>query len=101
MVPVVARCGSGAGKFRRELLGSAVCNTPEAHRLAGLVALCGGWTVQIAVHAAVRAGEDWQAAAAAEVRRLAEERVRRAGGVLRVGAVGAGLGWDWVGGGVA
>jgi hypothetical protein len=70
------------GKFRLALLGSTVCNTPEAHKLAAQVARGGGWTVQMAIAAALQAGRDWRPGAAEARQRMAEAANRLRGEAL-------------------
>jgi hypothetical protein len=65
------------GPFRRVLLGSTVCNTPDAHRLAAKVARVGGWPILLAVDAAKQAGQDWRPAVAEARRRLADDADRQ------------------------
>jgi hypothetical protein len=67
------------GAFRRALLGSAVCNTPDTHRLAAKVERAGGWPILLAVDAAKRAGQDWRPAVAEARRRLADDADRLRG----------------------
>src|SRR5208283_535802 len=76
---------TGEGPFRRGLMGSTVCNTPAAHQLAALVERAGGWTVHMAIDAALQAGKDWRPAAEEARRRLADEanRLRARLGPLR------------------
>jgi len=64
------------GPFRRALLGSTVCNTPDAHRLAAKVERAGGWPILLAVDAAKQAGQDWRPAVAEARRRMADDADR-------------------------
>jgi hypothetical protein len=65
------------GSFRRTLLSTTVCNTPEADKVAANAERSGGWPVIIAAAEANRAGLDWRPTAATARQRLADEANRQ------------------------
>ena len=81
LVRFAAQAHKGRGR-RMALLGSTVGNTPAAHKLAAQVARAGGWTVQMAIAAALQAGRDWRPGAAEARQRMAEAANRLRGEAL-------------------